>query len=63
MPVPICQALKTAFLVIAAAAFPGHASAADRPISFVNDVQPILTKAGCNAGACHAKAITGQRGF
>jgi hypothetical protein len=33
------------------------------PLSFVNDIQPILTKAGCNAGACHAKAITGQRGF
>src|SRR3954464_5040436 len=34
-----------------------------RPLSFVNDIMPILTKAGCNAGACHAKAITGQRGF
>ncbi len=34
-----------------------------RPLSFVHDVQPILTKAGCNAGVCHAKAITGQRGF
>lgn len=33
------------------------------PLSFVRDVQPILTKAGCNAGACHAKAVTGQRGF
>ncbi|MEZ5386401.1 MAG: DUF1549 and DUF1553 domain-containing protein [Prosthecobacter sp.] len=36
---------------------------ASRPLSFVNDIQPILTKAGCNAGVCHAKAITGQRGF
>lgn len=34
-----------------------------RPLSFVTDIQPILTKAGCNAGACHAKAVTGQRGF
>ena len=34
-----------------------------RLLSFVNDIQPILTKTGCNAGACHAKAITGQRGF
>lgn len=33
------------------------------PLSFVRDIQPILTKTGCNAGACHAKAITGQRGF
>jgi hypothetical protein len=39
------------------------AAEAVRPLSFVHDVQPILTKAGCNAGACHAKAITGQRGF
>lgn len=32
-------------------------------VSFVNDVVPILTKSGCNVGVCHAKAITGQRGF
>lgn len=39
------------------------ASLAAEPLSFVRDIQPILTKAGCNAGACHAKAVTGQRGF
>ena len=33
------------------------------PVSFVNDVVPVLTKAGCNAGACHAKAGMGQNGF
>ncbi|MGV3486552.1 MAG: DUF1549 domain-containing protein, partial [Planctomycetaceae bacterium] len=32
-------------------------------VSFVNDVAPILTKAGCNAGTCHAKAGNGQNGF
>lgn len=32
-------------------------------LSFVNDVAPILTKASCNSGACHAKAGTGQNGF
>ncbi len=32
-------------------------------ISFVNDVMPLLTKAGCNAGVCHAKAGGGQNGF
>lgn len=32
-------------------------------VSFVNDVVPLLTKAGCNAGVCHAKSITGQNGF
>jgi len=41
----------------------GSAAEPPRPLSFVNDIQPILTKAGCNAGACHAKAVTGQRGF
>ncbi len=35
----------------------------ERTVSFVNDVAPILTKSGCNVGVCHAKAITGQRGF
>ena len=33
------------------------------PVSFVNDVVPLLTKAGCNAGVCHAKAGNGQNGF
>ena len=34
-----------------------------RAVSFVNDVVPVLTKAGCNAGVCHAKAGNGQNGF
>ena len=38
----------------------GHAS---ERVSFVNDVVPLLTKAGCNAGVCHAKAGGGQNGF
>lgn len=32
-------------------------------ISFSNDIVPVLTKAGCNTGACHAKAGGGQNGF
>ena len=32
------------------------------PISFPNQVVPIFTKAGCNAGGCHGKA-SGQNGF
>lgn len=39
------------------------ANAQEVPISFVNDVVPVLTKAGCNAGVCHAKAGGGQNGF
>src|SRR3954453_7087958 len=31
-------------------------------LSFVNDVLPVLSKAGCNSGSCHAKA-EGQNGF
>src|SRR5215831_15483275 len=45
------------------AALPLLASASERRVSFVNDVVPILTKAGCNAGVCHAKAGGGQNGF
>ena len=33
-----------------------------RPVSFEADVQPILTRHGCNAGGCHGKA-SGQNGF
>jgi hypothetical protein len=34
----------------------------DRPINFSNQVVPIFTKLGCNAGGCHGKA-SGQNGF
>jgi hypothetical protein len=44
-------------------ALPGVAEEASTPLNFVNDIVPILTKAGCNSGACHAKAGSGQRGF
>lgn len=39
------------------------AGEADQGVSYLNDVVPILTKAGCNAGVCHAKAGGGQNGF
>ena len=35
---------------------------ADRPVLFELDVLPILSKAGCNSGACHGKS-RGQNGF
>ncbi len=39
------------------------AKAVDRsPPSFRNDVLPILTRAGCNSGACHG-ALAGKGGF
>ncbi|HLJ56101.1 MAG TPA: DUF1549 and DUF1553 domain-containing protein, partial [Chthonomonadaceae bacterium] len=37
-------------------------SVAQPPISFVRDVMPILSKAGCNAGTCHGSA-KGKNGF
>ncbi len=48
---------------LAAAAEPLAEPVAKRPLSFTNDVMPVLTKAGCNVGVCHAKAGGGQRGF
>src|SRR6476661_9665830 len=30
--------------------------AADQPVTFRNDVMAVLSKAGCNAGACHGNA-------
>lgn len=39
------------------------ACAAEPPVSFANDVMPVLTKAGCNIGNCHAKAGGGRNGF
>lgn len=53
-------------LVVFAAAFALRGVSADDAtprVSFVNDVMPVLTKAGCNTGACHAKAGGGQNGF
>ncbi len=29
----------------------------DRAVDFRNDLIPVLTKHGCNAGACHGAAI------
>lgn len=33
-----------------------------KPLHFANDVVPLLTRHGCNAGGCHGKA-SGQNGF
>lgn len=37
-------------------------AATTQSISFLRDVLPVLNRAGCSAGACHAKA-EGQNGF
>jgi hypothetical protein len=33
-----------------------------RPLHFGNDIEPLLTRFGCNSGGCHGKA-SGQNGF
>src|SRR5882672_7253878 len=38
------------------------ARGADSTVSFRNDVMAVLSKAGCNAGACHGNA-NGKAGF
>ena len=53
-----CCGYFVAFFTLIAMS-PAHA---DEPVSFINDIQPILTKLGCNQGACHG-AQYGQGGF
>ncbi len=47
---------------MAAAAPVASREASSPPVSFLRDVLPVLNRAGCSAGACHAKA-EGQNGF
>src|SRR5262249_22826736 len=35
---------------------------ANRPVDFANEIVPLLSRYGCNAGGCHGKA-SGQNGF
>ncbi|MEM6979692.1 MAG: DUF1549 domain-containing protein, partial [Planctomycetota bacterium] len=37
-------------------------SQAHPPVSFIKDVMPVLTRAGCNTGSCHG-AASGKDGF
>lgn len=53
------RSLALYFLLLTGLAFAEPAPS----LTFVRDIAPILTKAGCNSGACHAKAGMGQRGF
>jgi hypothetical protein len=57
--------LRRRFVVAVLSAFVSTASAEDfeQPrLDFPTRILPILTKAGCNAGACHGAAV-GQGGF
>ena len=50
--------IASLFILFALTGSPANAAAP----TFERDIQPILTKAGCNAGSCHGKA-RGQNGF
>ena len=54
------------FFALLAVVYIGAPALADdakpEPPSFRQDVVPILTRAGCNAGSCHGK-LAGQNGF
>lgn len=54
--------MSRAAAIVLAALLMGVKSRAAEPLSFRTGILPILTKAGCNAGACHG-AATGQGGF
>jgi hypothetical protein len=53
---------RPACVVLALLAAAPAARAADKPVEFTRQVVPILTKAGCNSGACHG-AQHGRGGF
>ena len=50
------------FLLLTAVALPCVAADAPAPVSFRNDVMAVLSKSGCNAGACHGNK-NGKGGF
>src|SRR5687768_4203227 len=54
--------LRPACVVLGLLAAAPGARAADKPVEFTRQVEPILTKAGCNSGACHG-AQHGRGGF
>ncbi len=60
MPMSRIHVLICALLCLACQC--GALSAADPQVDFENDIQPVLTRFGCNSGPCHGKA-RGQGGF
>lgn len=54
--------LRTVLLALSLTSVAGRATADDLPVDFENDIQPVLTRFGCNSGPCHGKA-RGQGGF
>src|SRR5436305_4722009 len=61
MTVPHLMLVLVGVLACAASPLLGAESAA-KTVTFEFDIQPLLTRYGCNAGACHGKS-RGQNGF
>jgi hypothetical protein len=63
---PANRAVRRYFSVVAAVALaatvPARADGPVRPTSFRNEVMAVLSRAGCNAGACHGNQ-NGKGGF
>src|SRR5690349_19492761 len=58
----LCLLATLGCIVSAALADATGSKVAPKPVSFVNDVIPVLTRAGWNAGTCHG-AAAGKNGF
>jgi hypothetical protein len=54
--------MRVPLVCLAALLAPAPARAQSPPVSFSREVEPVLTKAGCNGGACHG-AQHGKGGF
>jgi len=63
MTLPRLSLFTAAFAILAIGTAEAETSGGGRQLNFAHDIVPILTKMHCNAGACHAKADVGQRGF
>ena len=54
-------AMRPTLPLVVTALLAGPAAAAE-PVSFCNDVMAVLSRAGCNAGACHGN-LNGKGGL
>src|SRR5204862_3065511 len=60
---PMTHVLRLLASIALSAVMAAHALAQAKVVpSFVNDVEPVLTRLGCNQGSCHGKS-SGQNGF
>ena len=56
------QCVRALVVAMSISASIGDLAAGERPVTFEHDIQPLLTRFGCNSGACHGKS-RGQNGF